>query len=75
MEWLRKNWAILITIAGLVGTWSTTQFRLDIQDEKIADIKNRQNTSEQLLSDINSQLSSLNSKVDLIISGKIITKE
>lgn len=64
-----------ITIAGwcvMVGVYTQ---KIKQHDKDIAEIKSRQDTTEHLLKSIDNNLASLNTKVDLLLNGKIKTQE
>lgn len=59
------------TIAGwcvMIGIYSN---KIKQHDKEIEDIKTRQNSTEELLKSIDKTLTSLNTKVDLFLTGKI----
>ena len=74
IEKIQKYWSILICLLGLAGTFGVMQYRLDIQDQNIAKLEIKQNTTDIMLNDINKQLSEMNAKLSLIIEGKVTVK-
>lgn len=68
---LQKYWAIIVALVGLVGGYSTMNYRLNIQDKQIIELKNKQDNTDIVLGNISNQLSELNAKVGLIVEGKV----
>lgn len=71
IEKLQKYWAILVCLLGLAGTWTTMQYRLDQQDLSIEKLEEKQTSTDVILNDIRSQLSTINAQLGLIIEGKV----
>lgn len=67
----------LITLAITVGGWCVSIgmyiAKIKQHDNELKEIKNHQQTTDQLLINISNQLADLNSKVGLLIQGKINT--
>ena len=75
MEFIKNYWSIIVAIIGIAVSWGTMNTKLKHQDEQIDELKKKQDTTEQLLQDINTSLTVLNVKVGLLVSGQIKTKE
>ena len=75
MEFIKNYWSIIVAIIGIAVSWGTMNAKLKHQDEQIDELKKKQDTTEQLLQDINTSLTELNVKVGLLVSGQIKTKE
>lgn len=63
-----------ITIGGwcvMVGTYTQ---KIKQHDKEITEIKNRQDSTEKLLKSIDNNLASLNTKMDLMLNGKLNTQ-
>lgn len=73
------DYKFLISLAISIGGWcvmvGTYTQKIKQHDKDIEDIKNRQDTTEKLLKSIDNNLASLNTKVDLLLNGKIKTLE
>ena len=75
MDFIKDNWGMLVSFAGVAVMWGVFKTKLKQHDIEIRDIKNRQNTNDKLLSDIVKQLTELNTKMDLIVGGKLKQEE
>lgn len=71
----KMDYKFLFTILVTVGGWCMTLgmyvTKIKQHDKEIEDIKKQQNTNETLLNAINTQLVELNTKVTLLLRGKI----
>ena len=75
MEWLKEWWSLFVAIIGIAVSWGSMNTKIKHQDEQIDELRKKQDTTEQLLQDINTSLTELNVKVGLLVSGQIKTKE
>lgn len=68
---ISEIFTIAITIGGwcvMIGIYTN---KIKQHDKEIEEIKARQNSTEDLLKSIDKTLTSLNTKVDLLLTGKI----
>lgn len=66
---------LIITIAGYGVTFGVCQNRIDQNAKDIARIERRQDTTDTILQSINSQLVELNTKMSLLLNGKLSSAE
>lgn len=65
----------IFTIGATIGGWCVMigiySNKIKQHDKEIEEIKNRQDSTEKLLQSIDKSLTQLNTKVDLLIQGKL----
>lgn len=72
------NWSLLITVGTTLFGWAVTfgilKQKIADHDKEICEIKTKQSQLETLLQSINNSLVALNTKVDLLMDGKLNTR-
>lgn len=67
--------SVLVTIGGWCMTLGMYTTKIKQHDKEIEELKAKQNNTETLLQAINTQLVELNTKMSLLIRGKINVEE
>lgn len=71
MEFLKDYFGIIVTVGGWCMTVGLYLSKIKQHDVEIRELKEKQNNTDSILQNINNALSSLNTKMDLVINDKI----
>lgn len=74
MEWLKKNFGILVTILGWVFSLGICYSNINQLEKEITSIKNRQTTFEMTVNDMNKTITSIDTKMNLLLDNKLVVK-
>ena len=74
MEWLRKNFGILITILGWAFSLGFCYNNINQLEKEINSIKTRQTSFEMTINDMNKTITSIDTKMNLLLDNKLIVK-
>lgn len=75
MEWLKKWWAQITTVAVVIVALTTMEVKVDRHEVEIEQLKSRQTSAEVVLTDIRTELSAINAKLELLLEGKVVVKD
>lgn len=71
MEFLKDYFGIIVTVGGWCMTVGLYVSKIRQHDVEIKELKGKQSNTDSILQNINNSLSSLNTKMDLVINDKI----
>ena len=67
LEWIKKYWAQITCIIGFIVAITTTDIQVNQNTKDIARLDEKQNNSDIILQDIRVELSSINTKLEMIM--------
>ena len=67
LEWIKKYWAQITCIVGFIIALTTTNIQVSQNTKDIARLEDKQNNSDIILQDIRIELSSINTKLEMIM--------
>lgn len=73
-DWLRKYWTQIVACIAFVVALTTTNIQVTRNKEDIAVLNAKQTSAEEVLSDIRVELSAINTKLELLLEGKVVVK-
>lgn len=72
------DWGLIVTVATTLIGWAVLfgilKQKINDHDKELAEIKAKQAQMDSLMQSINNSLVALNTKVDLLMDGKLNTK-
>lgn len=71
MDFLKEYFSLFVTVGGWCMTIGLYIAKIKQHDIEIKDLKEKQDSVDRLLSSIDKQLTELNTKVSLLLQGKI----
>lgn len=74
MEWLKKNFGIMVTILGWVFSLGVCYNHINQLQKEIDIVKNRQTTFELTINDMNKTITSIDTKMNLLLDNKLVVK-
>ena len=75
LEWIKKYWAQITCIVGLIIALTTTNIQVSQNTKDIARLEDKQNNSDIILQDIRIELSSINTKLEMIMKQEHVVIE
>ena len=74
MEWLRKNFSIIVTVLGWAFSLGICYNNICHLEKEITSIKSRQTSFEITVNEMNKTITSIDTKMNLLIDNKLLIK-
>lgn len=72
MEWLKKNFGLLVTIAGWIFSLGLCYGKVTQQEIEIQELKTKSSSLECSFNEMSKMLTTINTKMDLLLDNKLV---
>ena len=71
LDTLRENFALVVAIVSIIGSWAFFQFQVNDHEKRIAQLEIASLKANDDMSEIKGNIKEINAKLDLLINNKI----